>query len=238
MQRPTLVGAWHLTFVKDCILYHYNEVCGHQVKQLCVPRGRRMQVMCLTHDAVVSGHLGKLKTNERIRFNFFSPNMKHDILSYTSSCQPCQLRARTKWTDMVPITHIVRPTVPFVVCHADVIGPIEPSSAKGHKWALCIIDDCTRWPAVYLLRSATAKATCDAFMELFSTSGWTEFLCTDQGTNFCNQLIREFLIVWGFHPGYTHPITRRLRGLLSASISHSKTCYTMPPVTKGDSGIV
>ena len=35
---------------------------------------------------------------------------------------------------------IIRPTVPFVVCHANVIGPIEPSSAKRHKWALRVGD--------------------------------------------------------------------------------------------------
>jgi len=162
--------CWHMVsqnkgrmFVEDCILYHYDEVCGHQV-------------MRLAHEAVVSGHLGNQKTSEHIRLNFFWPNMKRDILSYTSSCQPCQLKARAKRTDKVPITPIVRPTVPFVVCHADIIGPIEPSSAKGHKWALCIIDDCSRWPAVYLLLSVTAKATCDAFMELFSTTGWPEIV--------------------------------------------------------------
>jgi len=107
------------------------------------------------------------------------------------------LRGRAKRTDHVPIKPIVRPAVSFVVCHADVIGPIEPPSAKGHKWALCIIDDCSRWPAVFLLRSLTAKAICDAFLELFFTTGWPEILCTDRGTNVCNQLTREFLTRMG-----------------------------------------
>ena len=171
-----------------------------KVKQLCVPHGRRLQVMCLAHDTVVSGHLGNQKTSERIRLSFFWPNMKRDILSYTSSCQPCQLKARAKRTDKVPITPIVRPTVPFVMCHGDIIGPIEPPSAKGHKWALCVIDDCTRWPAVFLLRSLTAKATCDAFIELFSITGWPEIVCTDQGTNFCSSLTQEFFTRMGVSP--------------------------------------
>ena len=186
-------------FVENGILYHCDEVCRHKVKQLCVPHGRRMQAMHLVHDSVLAGHLRNQKTSERIRLNFFWPNMKHDILSYTSSCQPCQLRTRAKRTDRVPMTPIVRPTVPFIVCHADFIGPIEPPSAKGHKWALCIIDDCTRWPAVYLLRSITAKATCDAFIDLFSITGWPEILCTDQGT-FCNRLTQEFLTRMGVSP--------------------------------------
>jgi len=203
----TLDPCWRLTdqhkggmLVEDGVLYHQDEVCGHVVKQLCVPHGRRLQVMRLAYNAIVVVHLGGQRTRERIRLNFYWPSMKRDVTSYTASCQPCQLRARAKRTDHVPIKPIVRPTVPFVVCHADVIGPIKPSSAKRHKWALCIIDDCTRWPAVFLLRSLTAKATCDAFLELFSITGWPEILCTDRGTNFCSQLTREFLTRMGVAP--------------------------------------
>jgi len=89
-------------------------------------------------------------------------------------------------------------------------------SAQGHKWALCVIDDCTRWPAVYLLKSLTAKATCQAFMELFLLTGWPRELCTDQGSNFCSQLTQEFLNRMGvlprinstYHPEVTGVIER------------------------------
>ena len=146
--------------------------------------------MHLARDAAMSGHLGGQKTREHIWLNFFWPNMKRDISACTASCQPCQLIAWAKRTDHVPITPILRPTVPFLVTHLDVIGPLEPPSAKRHKWALCIIDDCTRWPAVFLLKSLTAKATCDALLELFSIVGLPEIVCTDRGTNFCSQLTR------------------------------------------------
>ena len=173
--------------VEDDLLYHYDEDGGHRAKQLCVPYGRHLQVMRLAHYTIAAGHLASRKTLERIRLKFFWPNMNTEVCSYTSSCVPCQPRARARRKDNVPIMPTVRPTVPFVVCHADVIGPIEPSSAQGHKWALCVIDDCTRWPAVYLLNSLIAKATCQAFIELFSLTGWPEVLCTDQGNNFCSQ---------------------------------------------------
>jgi len=59
-------------FIEDNILYHRNEVCGHVVKQLCVPHGRRLQVMHLAHDTVMSGHLGGQKTRERIIYVLIS----------------------------------------------------------------------------------------------------------------------------------------------------------------------
>jgi len=201
-------------FIDDGMLCHKDEVCGYSVTQLCVPHGRRLQVLHMAHDLVASGHLRNQKTRERVRMNFFWPGVKQDILSYISSCQPCQLRARAKRLDHVPITPVIRPTIPFVMCHADVIGPIEPPSSKGHRWLLCVVDDCTRWPAVYLLRSLTAKATCDAFMELFSITGWPEIINTDQATNFCSRLTQEFLSRMGVSPRVNSPYHPEASGLV------------------------
>jgi len=87
------------------------------------------------------------------------------------------------------------------MCHVDVNGPIDPPSAKCHRWLLCVVDDCTRWQAVYImLTSLTAKATCDAFMELFSITGWPGIINSDQGSNFCSHLTREFLHRMGVSP--------------------------------------
>lgn len=126
----------------------------------------------------------------------------------------------------------MRCTVPFVVCHADIIGPIDPSSAKGHTWALCMIDDCTRWPAVFLLRSLTAKATSDAFLELFSITGWPEIIFTDRGTNFSGQLTREFLTRMGVTPRLItayHPeavgVIERFNGSLKNMLHHAIQDY-------------
>jgi len=50
----TLDPCWRLAdqhkggmVVEDGILYHQDEVCGHVVKQLCVPHGRRYDTMPL-----------------------------------------------------------------------------------------------------------------------------------------------------------------------------------------------
>ena len=75
----TLDPYWRLAaggkgglYVEDVVLYHKDEVGGHKVQQLCVPYGRRMEVMRLAHDAVTAGQLGGHKTRKRIRLNFFS----------------------------------------------------------------------------------------------------------------------------------------------------------------------
>jgi len=49
------------------------------------------------------------------------------------------------------------------------IGSLPTS--QGHQYCLCIVDSCTRWPAVYALKSLTAKAVCNALVDLLVNVG-------------------------------------------------------------------
>ena len=83
--------------------------------------------------------------------------------------------------DRVPITPIPREDIAFKPMTMDVVGPIERASAVGHKYCLCIVDSCTRWPAVYLLKR---KAVCEELKNLFMDVGVPSVITSDQGTNF------------------------------------------------------
>jgi len=62
-----------------------------------------------------------------------------------------------------------------------------------HKYCLCIVDNCTRWLSVYLLKRLTAKAVCDDLLDLFVTIGVPKVIIGDCGTNFTSQLTQEML---------------------------------------------
>jgi len=74
--------------------------------------------------------------------------------------------------DRVPITPVTRADVPFRVLNMDCIGPLDQPSAQDHKYCLCIVDNCTRWPFMYMFKSLTAKALCDALIDLFTHVGY------------------------------------------------------------------
>ena len=147
--------------IENGTLYHRDQVEGQRVCQLCVPICRRNSVMQLAHDSVFGGHLGERKTRERIRLSFYWPNLRQDVQQYIRTCTECQLRSRPTTLDRVPITPITRVDLPFQVLNMDCIGPIDPPSTQGHRYCLCIVDNCTRWPTVYVLKSLTARAVCD-----------------------------------------------------------------------------
>ena len=98
----------------------------------------------------------------------------------------------------MPITPVTRADVPFQVMNMDCIGPIDPPSSQGHKYCLCVVDSCTRWPSVYMLKSLTAKAVCDALVELFTHVGVPKVIVSDCGTNFTSQLTQEMLRRLGY----------------------------------------
>jgi len=101
----------------------------------------------------------------------------------------------------------------------DCIGPIEPPSAQGHQYYLCVVDSCTRWHAVYMLKSLTAKAVCCTYggtccthggvlLDLFANVGVPKVMVSDWGTNFTSQLTRELLTRLGCSPRFNtsgHP---------------------------------
>jgi len=98
----------------------------------------------------------------------------------------------------------------------DVVGLIKPSSAVVHKYCLCIVDLCTRWPAVYLLNSLSTKGVCEELKNLFMKYAWTmvpSVTTSDQGTNFTSSLTREFLKMFGVTPRFNtscHPEASRV----------------------------
>ena len=107
--------------------------------------------------------------------------------------------------DRVLITPITRKNVPFQTLNMDYIGPLNPPSAQGHTHFLCIVDNCTRWPTVYMLKSLTAKSVCDALLDLFVNLGVPNVIISDHRTNFTGQLTRKMLNRLGCAPRFNTP---------------------------------
>ena len=181
-------------------------------------------ILKLAHDSVYGSHLGERKTAQRIKLSFYWPGLKKSVREYVMSCHDCQLRSRKLTTDRVPITPITKDQIPFQTLNMDCIGPLDPPSAQGHKYCLCIVDSCTRWPSVYLLKSLTAKAVCDALLDLFVNIGVPKVIVSDCGTNFTSQLTQEMLRKLGCAPRFNTPGHPEASGMVER---FNQTCKKM-----------
>lgn len=191
---------------QDGLLGHLDELSGESVTtQLGLPSGRRKGVLLLVHESPWGGHLGAKKAMAPIKHTFYWPSMEAEVKEHCNSCHACQLRKDRRTDDRIPITPLTRPEFPFQCVNMDVIGLLDPSSAKGHRYALCVLNLHTRWPEVVCLRSLTAKATCEALLSIFSRTGVPERIACDQGKNFTAGLTQGFLARSGCDPTFLTP---------------------------------
>ena len=90
--------------------------------------------------------------------------------------------------------------------------------------ALLIAAQCTRLPSVYLLKNLTAKAVCDALLDLFVNVGVPIAIVSDCGTNFTIQLAQEMLRKLGCAPIFNTPGHPETSGMVER---FNQTCKKM-----------
>ena len=216
-------------FIENGLLYHRETVCGHKVNQLCLPECRIPIVLKMGHDAPFAGHMAFKTTRYRVRLSFWFPKMDERIRSYCSTCTVCQLRAPTKVADRVPITPIPRDDeLPFTHLVMDCIGPIlpegDPSIPKPeYNHALVIVDRFSRWPMAYPLKSMSAKAVCDALLQVFMTFSIPRVISSDCGSNFKSSLTQELLKRLGCSPRFNTPGHPEASGIVERCNQSLKT---------------
>ena len=140
--------------------------------------------------------------------------MKKDTELYVKSCDGCQKRARITVVDSVPIVAIDRPASSFEVVHTDIMGPITPTSSRGHKYVLGVIDRSTRWVEAIPLRTLTAQESYDALITSFQRIGLPRILVSDNGTNFVSGLAQEVYDRLGIELRTSAPNTPHTNGLI------------------------
>src|SRR5437867_4310637 len=199
-EDSTLISCWskvkelNTAFVinpDNKLLYRQDVLAGNEILQLVLPEGRRRRVMECAHDSNWANHFGSSKTIERIKAWFFWSEMNNDVKRYVQSCVACQRKSRATKMDRIPIKASAHEVVPFEMVACDVIGPLVPSSSKGHKYILCLIDYASRWVEATPLKTLTSRETCDALVQMFTRIGIPRVLVSDNGNNFVAGLNKE-----------------------------------------------
>ena len=109
--------------------------------QLVVPLKYRTAIMKLAHKSLLSGHFASRKTTEKIFQRFYWPRASLDIHNFCKSCHACQkFGVKPK---KVPMVNMPVVKEPFSRIAIDIVGPITPSSKRGHRYILTLIDMAT-----------------------------------------------------------------------------------------------
>ena len=200
---------------------------------MIVPKCERNKILTLAHTAIFGGHLGYQKSLERITKVFFWPGIGADVKRFCYSCDICQRTVPKGRVVKVPLGKMPLVDVPFSRVVIDLIGPIVPVSARGHKWALTLIDVATRFPEAVPLKHIDTISVAEALMGIFSRTGVPREISSDQGSQFTSDLTKEIcrmlsiqqLVNTPYHP-MTSGAVERFNGTLKQMLK--KLCAEKP----------
>jgi len=196
--------------------------------RLIVPASLRLDILRAYHDAPTSGHLGTLKTLQRIRERFFWPHLNADVTAYVAGCQDCQ-RHKTPRRPTQGHLQPLHITEPWHTVHVDTFGPL-PVTENGNAYVIVFTDHFTRWPEAFATASNDAETAARLLTnELICRYGAPARLLSDRGTNYTSALVSTVCRLLGVDRSITtayHPQTDGLVERFNHTLANMLALYT------------
>jgi len=130
-------------------------------------------------------------------------------------CQDCLTAKQTRM--LFPHSALWRADEPLKLVHVDLCGPITPSTAGGNKYFMLLVDDCTRWTQVYMLKNKDQAV--DAFVKYKadvenSSSHKLKILRSDRGGEFLAKSFQSVCEQAGIKHQFTAPYSPQQNGVV------------------------
>ena len=198
--------------------------------QIVLPKSLRDEILTELHDHVTSGHLGTMKTLEKVKRRFYWHDYKAFVESWCRKCLQCQSRSLPKLRPRAPMKQS-RTGTPLQRVSLDLLGPFPETEKNHYKYVLSICDHFTRWIELYPMRDMEASTVARIFVEEFvSRHGLVRQILTDQGRQFESKLFQEICQLLdidkkrstSFHPqtnGIQERFNRTIEDMLSKYVS-------------------
>ena len=157
----------------------------------CVPAAFRRIVLSECHDSIWSGgHLGRDKTKNKLRDNYFFPRMDQYTDIWIKTCPTCLSTKRKHPTKhKIPLgTIIAHQTWELLSIDLWEAGVM---SDRGHKYVLTIIDAFSKFALAIPIKNKTAETIASKlYKHVFSKFGYPNKLHSDNGLEFCNAILK------------------------------------------------
>ncbi len=118
------------------------------------------------------------------------PYMRNHVTKFIRDCPYCQKQSAIK-PKITTEPYNTNSWYPMDLLSIDSIGPLEEST-DGYTYILVIIDCFTRFVELFAIKSTTAKEAAQCLLQHFGRYGLPTRLRSDNGTQFANEIIREF----------------------------------------------
>jgi hypothetical protein len=185
--RRRLLETAKRTFELEGTLLYRKTKEGHK---LVIPSNKLSQILALSHNHPLAGHVGADNTLFRLQQHHWWPGMSEDIKTYVRNCDTCQKRKKDKDQSEAASAKITPD--PFYHIGIDIMGPL-PRTLTGKRYIVLAIDFFTKWIEAEAIEEADAQ-TIVKFLhsKIVCQHGVPKELISDRGTEFLNELLEEF----------------------------------------------
>ena len=141
--------------------------------RIVIPASLQSTTLQLAHE----GHQGIVRTKQLLREKVWWPGIDKDVEHLIRSCISCQAQSSQSYPQPLAMTEM--PSRPWTVLHADLCGPFPTGESL-----LVLVDSCSRWPEVFILKSTTAAVIIKRMKSCFAVHGLPVEIVTDNGPQF------------------------------------------------------
>lgn len=210
----TRTAEIEFVLVKGILFRRYKLPSKKEMEQLVVPAPLREFVLKMAHEGILAGHQGTKRTADRVLEEFYWPGVQSDVTRFVKSCDICQRTVPKHLVGRVPLGNMPIVETPFHRVAIDIVGPLSPTSEKGNRYVLTMVDYATRYPDAVALPSIETERVAEALLEMFSRVGIPREIISDRGTSFMSRVMKELSRLLSFEQLPTTPYHPMANGLV------------------------
>jgi len=118
------------------------------------------------------------------------PFSLEEVRETSKNCRTC-LECKPIFFKPPKTTKLIKAMQPFERLGIDIIGPKQLSASK-NRFILTVVDEYSRFPFAFPLKTITSEAVIGCLRQLFSIFGIPGFIHTDRGSQFLSNEFEEF----------------------------------------------
>ena len=154
-----------------------------------------------------TNHRGISETHEKLKDKYFWPKLKEDITEYVNNCDICQKSKYDRHPLKLELNLVPTAKRPFEIIHLD-------SLAMENQKFLTIVDSFSKFAQAYPLKSLQPTEIVDKLLEYFSLNNIPKLIISDNGGEFKNNLLQEFLKLHKIDIRFTCPQNPSSNGIV------------------------
>ena len=181
-------------------------------EQLVVPEKFIKIILQVSHDIPIGGHYSHRKTYDKVKSSFWWSGMTSDVYKYCKTCDICQKAAVSGRLRKAPMVKVPVIPTPFYRVAIDIVGPIVPASAEGHRYILTLVDYASSFTEAIPLKAITSIDIAEALLCIFSRVGIPKEIISDRGPQFKSDLMLQIHKLLGVKPLFSTPYHPQANG--------------------------